>query len=96
VTMGSALVFFSRVQDMIPLTLRRTQGAILQRRDMILRTKILVLNGPTSPLRLLMLIEGGKLSKMMTMTRIQNLTLNIMGIKNARPSLRYFQSASWK
>ena len=81
------MVFFSTVQDMTPLSLRRTEGATLQRIDFILRTKILMLNGPKSPLILLLLIGGGTLSTMMIVTRIQKLTLNVVGIRNARLSL---------
>ena len=73
---------------MTPLSLRRTEGAILQMMDLILRTKIPMLNGPKSLFILLLLIErGGTLSTMIIVTRIQKLTLNIVGIKNARLSL---------
>ena len=81
------LVFFSRVQDITPLSLRRPEGAILQRIDLILRTKILMLNESESLLILPLMIEGGTLSTMMIVTRIQKLTLNVVGIRNARLSL---------
>ena len=43
---------------------------------------------------LLLLIEGGILSTMMTVTRIEKLSLNVEGMRNARLSLSILLSAS--
>jgi len=72
---------------MTPLSLRRTHGEIFRRRDLIFRAKILMLNGLATPLILLLLIDGRTLLKMITVTRILKLTLNIVGIENAKLSL---------
>jgi len=73
---------------MILLNPRRVQGAILQRMDPILRTKIAMLSIPANPLTRLFPLEKRALSKMTTMTKIKKLTLNVMGVEKARLSLQ--------
>jgi len=47
-----------------------------------------MLSIPTNPLILLLLVEERALSKMITVTKIQKLTLNVEGPKNRRSSLQ--------
>ena len=82
------LFFFSRVWDMICLNLRRVQGAILQRMNPISRTEMMMLSIPANSLTLLLPVEERALSKMMTVTKIQKLTSNVMGTKSTRLSLQ--------
>jgi len=78
------LLFFSRVHDMIYLNPRRAQRVILQRMNSILRTDIMMLSISEKPLTLLLPVEERALLKMMTVTKIQKLTFNVVGTKNAR------------
>jgi len=82
------LLFFSIVHDIIYLNPRRERGAILQRMDPISRTKIMMWSILANPLTLLLPIEETVLLKMMTVTKIKKLTLNVVGTKNARSSLQ--------
>ena len=56
--------------------------------DPILRTKIMMLSIPANPLTLLLPVEERALSKMIIVTKIQKLTLNVEGEKNARSPLQ--------
>jgi len=67
---------------------RRAREAIVQMMDLILRTRITMMSRLVNPLIHLLPAEERALSKMMTMTKIQKLTLNVEGTKNARSSLQ--------
>ena len=61
-----------------PSKSKRTPGVTFRMMNPILRTKILMLNGAMSPLIFKLLIEDSE-----AVTRIQRLTLNVEGAKNA-------------
>ena len=82
------MFLFSKVQDMTRLNPRSAQAVILQMMDPISRTEITILSIPADPLILLLPVEDRALSKMMTVTKIQKLTSNVMGTKSTRLSLQ--------
>jgi len=53
---------------------------------LISRTEMTMLSIPANSLTLLFPVEERALLKMMTVTKIQKLTANVMGVKNARSS----------